>query len=174
MPLSKFLQASADRQEEIELLSESYQPIISRRFQELVNEPDSLNPVIVEDFLIDGLEQMVAETGNEELANAYWNQVVEMVQYPLDFLAETPVEQRSAVWDTATSLIVSAAQIQAEIESGLFTRAAEIGIESGAELKQLTSGIPKEQLKKATFNIKPELKARKKARKNDNSQGSKR
>lgn len=171
MPLSSFVKASADRQEAIELLTESLQPTISRRFQELVNEPDQLNAFIMEDFLLDGRELMVNETGNEQLADAYWDQVADMVQYPLDFLAETPVEQRSSVWNDAASLIVSVAQIQAEIESGLFERAAEIGVESGAELSRLSKGIPKDKLKTATFNIKPELAARKKA-KRDNSKRS--
>lgn len=172
MPLSKFVQASADRQEAIELLTESLQPTISRRFQELVNEPDQLNPVIIEDFLIDGMNLMINETGNQELAEAYWNQVAEMVQQPLDLLALTPVEQRSDVWNSAASIIISVAQIQAEIESGLFSRAAEIGIESGEELAKLTRGIPNDRLKKATFNIKPELAARKKAKRGSKKQGN--
>ena len=169
MPLSKFVAASADRQEAIETVAKEKQPAIKTRFNHLVNNPHNIVPDILDDFITDGFEVMLAETGNEALATAFWEQVAFMLQSPLDVLAETPVEQRGDVWNAATSVLVSVAQIQAEIESGLIQEAAVIGVESGAELKTLTKGIPNERLKKATFNIKPELAKRKKERKQNGS-----
>jgi hypothetical protein len=165
MPLTKFVEASADRQESIEDLAKKKAPEIKERFDYLVNNPSDINPVILDDFLVDGYEVMVAETGNEELAQAYWDQVAVMVETSLDILAQTPVEQRGDVWNSAVSILVSAAQIQAEIESGMVAESAVIGIESGKELRSITKDIPNDKLKEATFNIKPELKKRKKEKK---------
>jgi hypothetical protein len=167
MPLSKFVQSSADRQEALEALAVSKLPDIQRIALELYNDPERRRDVISFGFLRDGYERAIASGTPEEDAARTWDRIADMVDMKLDDLAAVPFDQRDDLQIIAMSIILAASKQQAEIESGLITEAAIIGKESGEDLKANTKGLSRETLESATFHIKDELAARKKQRKAD-------
>jgi hypothetical protein len=159
MPLSKFVQSSADRQEALEALAIDKLPEIQSIALELYNSPQRRNDDIIDWFIADGYQKTLAETGNEDVANAIWTDVAALLELKINDLAAVPANERGDIWTLAASIIVAASKRQAEIESGLVTA---IGNDAGEDLKANIKGLSREQLKGATFHIKTELQNRKK------------
>jgi len=164
VPLTEFVKTSADRQEALQELGESKLPLITSIALSLYNDPEGRRDAIAFSFLQDGYNRAVASGTSEEVAAEQWEQIAELVDMKLDDLASVPYDQRSDLEIIAMSIILAASKQQAEAESGLVMEAAKIGKESGDELKQITKGVTKKQLEGATFAIKDELAARKKAK----------
>jgi hypothetical protein len=127
----------------------------------LYNNPAERSDLLTKRYLTAGYNAMVQETGNEELALAYWDQVAQMVDVSVDELAAVPTEQRGDVWNTAMGIILAVSMEQAQAQSGLTVEAAAKGAEMGEELASITKGMSREQLEGATFHIDTELKSRK-------------
>jgi len=171
MPLKSFVQFSADRHEEIEELALSRLPAIQGRALELYNDPDARSDELTKRYLFAGYSAMVAEIGNEELAAAYWDNVAELVDLPVDVLAEASQGGRGDVWTAAMGIILAVSMEQARGESGLTVEAAAKGVEMGEELKTVAKGLGRKGLEGATFHIRTELKERKEKKKQDGNNG---
>ncbi len=165
MPLSKFVQSSADRQEALIELAESKLPMIRSIALELYNNPEKRRDKIAFDFLKDGYDRAVNAGVSEEAAGEQWDIVAELVDMKLDELLAVPYDERDDLHMVAMAIILAASKRQAEIESGLIIEAARIGKEAGEDLKANTKGMSRETLKRSPYHIKEELKKRKAAKK---------
>ena len=114
MPLSKFVQSSADRQEALTALAVSKLPEIQRIALELYNDPERRRDVISFGFLRDGYERAIMAGTPEEDAARTWDRVAEMVDMKLDELAAVPFDQRDDLQIIAMSIILAASKQQAE------------------------------------------------------------
>lgn len=162
MSLDAFVAYSADRHEGIEKLALSKLPDIQSRALDLYNNPGDRSDVLTKRYLFAGYQSMVRETGNEELAAAYWDQVSTMVDTSVDDLASTPVGDRGDVWATAMGIVLAVSLEQAQAESGITIEAAAMGAEMGNELNRVTRRMSIGALSGATYHIKTELEERKK------------
>ena len=136
-------------------------PEIQSRALDLYNNPSERNDLLTNRYLMAGFKQMVIETGNEELAAAYWDHVALMADLSLDELAAVPVGERGDVWYAAAGIITSVSREQAVAESGLLSDSMVKGAEMGDELGRVTKGLSRDALTGATYHIQTELKARK-------------
>ncbi len=165
MPLTKLVKSKADKEERIVELAQSKLPEIQSIAIELYNSPARRNDDLVNWFITAGYKGTIAETGNEPLARANWEQIARWASLKVDELALVPIEQRKDLWMIAMSIIIAASKRQAEIESGLVTESFKLGTEAADDLIRDTKGISKQTLKDSPFLIKQEINGRKEAKK---------
>jgi len=171
MPLGKLVEETTKTQRELKALAISKMPEIQAIALELYNAPEKRFDFILNWYIEAGYKSSLAETGNEVLARAQWEQVASMVSMKLDQLATIPLSERGDLWTIAVSIIMSAAKRQAELESGLTSQSLRIGTQEGDDQKRLTKGISKEVLKSSPYEIKASIKAADKAEKDAKKNG---
>jgi hypothetical protein len=167
MPLSKFVQFSADAIEEIDEMGESRLPEVRKLYLQFLTDLDvrlsEQGRIILDWFIDDGYEKAVEETGNEDLAAAQWEQISLMLEMGWDELY-APDMVKGELWRTATGIISAAGIRYAFIMSGVAQQSIAKGVELGNELKTATKGLGRLVLESATYHVQTELKKRKNAR----------
>jgi hypothetical protein len=158
MPLVKFTEESARLQRKTDAMSLSRLPKIQSITLDLLNNPKKRNPEIVRTHLEAGLAQSIKELGNKALAEAYWNQIADLMRFSFKDLAKVPKHQRGPLWYDAAGTMTAVAQEQAMIQADVARETLSDGIEFGAKQKQLIGGASREQIKEANFAINAEMK----------------
>jgi len=172
MSTKTYLDAAAEAQNDIEDIVEEKRPEFMRIREELLENPGQREPAIMDFYLLSLEEQTALESGNEEMAAAYWSGVEEIADQSWSELYQTPVEERGDMFNTAAKLILAVTWHQAFIECGaaadLLTKAADTAPEQAARFEAMGAV---EQKKTALFfpvkSRKKELRKAKEGEKNE-------
>jgi len=145
-----FLDAAAKHAVDINKQVKAAKVNISKRYVELLNDPDQRLQSIKDWFLGYMIEQTVVETGNEALAEAYWSNIEEYMQFSWDEINsdQFPPALRGDIWMTGRAVVSAMAYHQAFIESQLAQDIVESAIKAGPEQQALFNRLDKITQKK--------------------------
>ena len=174
MSTKTYLDAAAEAQNDIDDIVEDKRPEFMRIRLELLENPEQREPAIMDFYLASLEEQTALESGNEEMAAAYWSGVEELAAQSWSELYQTPVEERGDMFATAAKLILATTWEQAFIECGAATELMVTAAETAPEQKARFDAMsPVEQKKTALFfpikSKKKELRKKKEGEKNGNT-----
>jgi hypothetical protein len=165
MPLSNYAKWVAAKELELRKVALSKMPEIRSRLLDLMNNPALRDPDIVNDYLEAGYLEDVEAAGADDLSAAYWAQVGELAQMSWDDLLKGADGNQSGIIEDAKNIIFSAAQVQAQMESGVPIDAIREGVE-GFEMRQAAlAGMSADDIKNLKYDVKGELEKLKKAEK---------
>jgi hypothetical protein len=103
------------------------------------------------------MELMASETGNQELAEAYWTEVAEFLDMSWSDIYSVPQSERGPTWHEGTKLVSAVCQRQAFIESGLAYESMVHGANAAVESQKMFDKLSKSEAKAvATENNKAE------------------
>ena len=159
--LSDFGDLSSDRimgGDDIALAKSAW---IRERVLKLYENPEEREDSILGWFITAEIKNMTNDIG-ADAAIAYYGKVAELVDLTLTELAGVPIKERGNVWNEAISIIMSASQRQAFIESGLASESLKLGAELGNELKILAPKLTKDDILNADYHVADKIKNKKK------------
>jgi len=166
MALEALAEVVADFQHELATVAADTASAVQVEVQHLMESPDDRIPEIMIDFAQTGMDQTIRETGNADLAEALWGEILEIASLPMSAVMSVPPADRGLVWTAAAALLLASIQRQAWITHGDAIGSIRAGIEIAAEQQKATRNMTPEQIRSANFPVKTAIKARRVAGQN--------
>ena len=132
---------------------------IRERVLKLYDSPTERQDSILGWFITAEIKNMAKEVGID-VATGYYGKVAELVDLSITELSGVPIKDRGNIWNEAVSIIMSASQRQAFIESGLASESLLLGAELGNELKGLAPKLSKDDILNADYHVADKIKAK--------------